>query len=66
MSKETTNLEAYDYYLQGINLVERYTKEDTAAALVKFEKALELDFAILSRAELDCVCSPNEFSRILD
>ena len=43
MSKETTNLQAYDYYLQGINLAENYTKEDAEAAIRKFEIALQLD-----------------------
>jgi TolB-like protein/class 3 adenylate cyclase len=43
MSKETTNLQAYDYYLQGTTLAESYTKEDADAALRKFTIALELD-----------------------
>jgi adenylate cyclase len=41
--KTTDNLEAYDYYLRGVEAVNRYTKEANAQARQLFEKALELD-----------------------
>ena len=41
--KTTDNLEAYDYYLRGVEAVNRYTKEANAQARQMFEKALELD-----------------------
>jgi adenylate cyclase len=39
----TANLEAYDYYLRGVEYFSRTTKETTAQARQLFEKAIELD-----------------------
>jgi adenylate cyclase len=39
----TNHLEAYDYYLRGLQLAWRTTKETNAQARQMFEKALELD-----------------------
>jgi TolB-like protein/class 3 adenylate cyclase len=39
----TDNLEAYDYYLRGLEYYFRYTKETNAQARQMFERALELD-----------------------
>ena len=41
--KPTENLEAYDYYLLGIEYWERNTKEENAIARQMLEKAIELD-----------------------
>jgi adenylate cyclase len=41
--KRTANLEAYDYYLRGVEYFYRDTKEMTAQARQMFEKAVELD-----------------------
>jgi adenylate cyclase len=41
--KHTDNLEAYDYYLRGVEHVMRTTKETNAQARQMFEKALALD-----------------------
>jgi len=51
----TGNLEAYDYYLRGVEYVSRLTKEAHTQARQMYEKALELDsryaaaYAALSR-----------------
>jgi adenylate cyclase len=41
--KTTDNLEAYDYFLRGVEHSNRYTQEANAQARRLFEKALELD-----------------------
>ena len=41
--KRTDNLEAYDYFLRGVEYCCRYTKEANAQARQLFEKAIELD-----------------------
>jgi adenylate cyclase len=41
--KRTDNLEAYDYYLRGLEFYFRFTKEANAQARQLFEKAIELD-----------------------
>src|SRR5262249_111995 len=41
--KTTDNLEAYDYYLRGVEHYNRYTPETNAQARQMFEQALELD-----------------------
>jgi adenylate cyclase len=41
--KATDNLEAYDYYLRGVEYYNSVTKETNAQARQMFEKALELD-----------------------
>jgi adenylate cyclase len=41
--KTTDNLEAYDYYLRGIELFWQQTKEANAQARQMFERAVELD-----------------------
>jgi adenylate cyclase len=41
--KTTDNLEAYDYYLRGVESFNRYTQEANAQARQLFEKARELD-----------------------
>src|SRR5207249_9810095 len=41
--KTTDNLEAYDYYLRGVEYVYRTTKEANAQARQMYEKAIELD-----------------------
>jgi tetratricopeptide (TPR) repeat protein len=41
--KTTDNLEAYDYYLRGVEYRWRFTQEANAQARQMFEKALELD-----------------------
>jgi tetratricopeptide (TPR) repeat protein len=41
--KRTDSLEAYDYYLQGIESFYRFTKAANAQARQMFEKAIELD-----------------------
>jgi TolB-like protein/Flp pilus assembly protein TadD len=41
--KHTDNLEAYDYYLRGRELFNRFTQEANAQARQMFEQALELD-----------------------
>jgi adenylate cyclase len=41
--KRTANLEAYDYYLRGVELQSRFTKEANTEARQMFERALELD-----------------------
>ena len=42
-SKRTENLESYDLFLRGRDLVNRLTKEDNAAARQSFQRAIELD-----------------------
>ncbi|MBI3800763.1 MAG: adenylate/guanylate cyclase domain-containing protein [Deltaproteobacteria bacterium] len=39
----TNNLEAYDYYLRGLQLLSRPTRETNAQARQMYEKAIELD-----------------------
>jgi len=41
--KTTDNLEAYDYYLRGVEHFNRYTQAANAQARQLFEQALELD-----------------------
>jgi TolB-like protein/Flp pilus assembly protein TadD len=41
--KHTNNLEAYDYYLRGLEYLLRYTKEANIQARQLYEKALALD-----------------------
>jgi adenylate cyclase len=41
--KTTDNLEAYDYYLRGLEYSFRFTKEVSAQAKQMYEKAIELD-----------------------
>ncbi|MEE9613058.1 MAG: tetratricopeptide repeat protein, partial [Desulfatiglandales bacterium] len=41
--KETENLEAYDYYLRGLEYSNRFTKEGNELAREMFEKSIELD-----------------------
>jgi tetratricopeptide (TPR) repeat protein len=41
--KTTTNLEAYDYYLRGVECFYRSTQETTAQARQLYEQALALD-----------------------
>jgi adenylate cyclase len=41
--KDTDNLEAYDYYLQGRDRFPGWSKEENAEAKVFFEKAIDLD-----------------------
>ncbi len=41
--KTTDNLEAYDYYLRGLEYFSRFTKEANAQARQLYEKALKLD-----------------------
>ncbi len=41
--KTTDNLEAYDYYLRGLEYGFRFTKEASAQAKQMYEKAIELD-----------------------
>ncbi len=41
--KRTDNLEAYDAFLQGVEYLFRYTKEDNLRARQMFEKAVALD-----------------------
>src|SRR5712692_1593368 len=43
MRKHTDNLEAYDYFLRGMESYGRYTKEANAQARQMFEKAIALD-----------------------
>jgi TolB-like protein/Flp pilus assembly protein TadD len=43
MRKTTNNLEAYDYYLRGVEYFWRLTKEANAQARQMFEKAIALD-----------------------
>ncbi len=40
---ETENLEAYDYYLRGLEYSNRFTREGNALAREMFEKSTELD-----------------------
>ncbi|MBI3798714.1 MAG: adenylate/guanylate cyclase domain-containing protein [Deltaproteobacteria bacterium] len=42
-SAPTDNLEAYDYFLQGLNRYQHLTKEANVQARQMFEKAIELD-----------------------
>jgi adenylate cyclase len=46
--KYTDNMEAYDFYLQGSEYQNRYTKKTNAQARIMFERAIDLDpeFAI--------------------
>jgi protein kinase/serine/threonine-protein kinase len=41
--KPTENLEAYNYYLRGLDYYCRYSKDDNENAILLFKKALELD-----------------------
>jgi TolB-like protein/class 3 adenylate cyclase len=41
--KRTDSLEAYDYFLRGTTLLNRFTKETNTQARQMFEKAIELD-----------------------
>ena len=41
--KPTENLQAYDYYLQGISCLYKFTREATEQALELFHKAINLD-----------------------
>jgi adenylate cyclase len=41
--KTTDNLEAYDYYLRGVDAFHRFTKEANIQARQLYEKAIELD-----------------------
>jgi len=41
--KYTENMEAYDFFLQGLEYQNRYTKEAYAQALQMYESAIELD-----------------------
>ena len=43
MAKETTNMEAYDYYLKAIAFAEEYTKEGNIEADTLLQKAYSLD-----------------------
>ena len=43
MRKRTDNLEAYDYFLRGVEYFWRFTKETNAQARQMFEKAVALD-----------------------
>ena len=43
MRKHTDNLEAYDYFLRGIESFLRFTKEANAQARQMYEKAVALD-----------------------
>src|SRR5262249_22010854 len=43
VQKTTSNLEAYDYYLRGLQSFWRFTKEANAQARQMYEKALEFD-----------------------
>ena len=51
--KPTANLDAYDYYLQGMASVYQATKHANGDALRMFYKAIELDanFALRSRGD---------------
>jgi TolB-like protein/predicted Zn-dependent protease len=42
-SRGTDNVEAYDYYLRGLELQQRNTRDDLAKAVEHLEKAIELD-----------------------
>lgn len=60
---ETTNLEAYDTLLQGLDLLHRETEEDTLQAQILFKRSIELDrsysraYAALAAANLRIVVS---------
>ena len=41
--KYTENMEAYEFFLQGLEYQNRYTKEANAQALQMYERAIELD-----------------------
>jgi len=41
--KYTDNMEAYDFYLQGSEYQNRYTKETNVQARIMFERAIDLD-----------------------
>jgi TolB-like protein len=43
LSKPTQNLHAYDYYLRGINLIDKMSAEQSDACLGFLRKAIELD-----------------------
>jgi TolB-like protein/predicted Zn-dependent protease len=50
--KRTDNLEAYDYYLRGMEFFLRFTKEANAQARQMWEKAVELDSQYAEAYEL--------------
>lgn len=67
--KPTENLDAYDYYLRGLQALHMWTKEGNDAALAHFHRAIDLDpdfaaahgFAVrtyVQRRTLRCVANP--------
>ncbi len=54
--KPTNNLDAYDYYLRGIDNVHSQTRESTSEALRLFRKAIELDPEFASAYAMAAFC----------
>jgi adenylate cyclase len=54
--KPTNNLDAYDYYLRGVEGVHTQTRESTSEALRLFHKAIELDPTFASAYAMAAFC----------
>ncbi len=54
--KPTNNLDAYDYYLRGVDNVHSQTRESTSEALRLFHKAIELDPEFASAYAMAAFC----------
>jgi TolB-like protein/Tfp pilus assembly protein PilF len=54
--KPTNNLDAYDYYLRGVDNLHSQTRESTSEALRLFHKAIELDPEFASAYAMAAFC----------
>ncbi len=54
--KPTSNLDAYDYYLRGVEGIHSQTRESTSEALRLFHKAFELDPGFASAYAMAAFC----------
>jgi tetratricopeptide (TPR) repeat protein len=54
--KPTNNLDAYDYYLRGVDNLYSQTRESTSEALRLFHKAIELDPEFASAYAMAAFC----------
>jgi TolB-like protein/Tfp pilus assembly protein PilF len=54
--KPTNNLDAYDYYLRGVDRLHSQTRESTSEALRLFHKAIELDPEFASAYAMAAFC----------
>jgi adenylate cyclase len=54
--KPTNNLDAYDYYLRGVENVHSQTRESTSEAIRLFHKAIELDPGFASAYAMAAFC----------